>query len=367
MFRTNFLFSLLIIFLSVITTSSPVRAAKLVKEGVWINDKIGDLAKEFSKQEDLTIDHKTSSGFELFGPKGLTKWLQKNQISFSKLNKITKSEISNYPTPEEIESELINLTQHYSQISELINVGKSYDGRNLLFVKISNAKGINVPQFKYIANMHGDEIVGRELMVLLIKDLLQNYGKDATVTNLINTTEIYIMPSMNPDGAATAQRGNAQWVDLNRDFPDFTTSDNQETLDGRQVETQAIINFEKSKNFLLSANFHGGAEVVNYPWDTSADQHPKLDLVKRLSLDYASLASYIYGSTVFEHGITNGYQWYEVNGGMQDWSFVWHNDLQLTIELSNSKWPQYSTVDYYYKENREALINFIASVHKLNN
>ena len=43
-------------------------------------------------------------------------------------------------------------------------------------------------------------------------------------------------------------------------------------------------------------------------------------------------------STEFPGGIVNGYDWYEVNGGMQDWSYYWHNDLQVTIELSNMKW-----------------------------
>ena len=56
--------------------------------------------------------------------------------------------------------------------------------------------------------MHGDEIVGRELMVLLIEELLTRYkSQDPKVTNLINNTEIFIVPSMNPDGALNRRRG----------------------------------------------------------------------------------------------------------------------------------------------------------------
>ena len=119
--------------------------------------------------------------------------------------------------------------------------------------------------------MHGDEIVGRELMVLLLKYLTSEYKtNNERIVNLINTTEIYIIPSMNPDGALRRTRGNGDWVDLNRDFPDFTTRDNENSPHGREMETRSVMEWQKSRNFSLSANFHGGAEVVNYPWDTIA-------------------------------------------------------------------------------------------------
>ena len=123
--------------------------------------------------------------------------------------------------------------------------------------------------------------------------------------------------------------------------------------------------FQAQHHFKLSANFHGGSEVVNYPWDTSDQTFPLEDLVRRLSLDYSSRVPYIFNSTEFRNGITKGYDWYEVNGGMQDWSVQWYNDLQLTIELDRKKWPSYSTCAVKYKENRDALLNLIESVHQL--
>lgn len=213
--------------------------------------------------------------------------------------------------------------------------------------------------------MHGDEIVGRELMMKFIKDCTQNYGSDKTITELLNKFQIHILVSMNPDGAATGTRGNANWVDLNRDFPDFSTSDNQDTLGKRAPETQAVMKWQSQHNFRLSANFHGGAEVVNYPWDTAAEKFPEEELVKDLSLEYAHLAPYIGASTAFENGITNGYAWYEVNGGMQDWSIYYRKDFQVTVELSDIKWPEYSTIEYYYQQNRPALIGLIQRLEKL--
>ena len=61
------------------------------------------------------------------------------------------------------------------------------------------------PKFKYVANMHGDETVGREILISFIDLLCSSYGKTGTefgdrITKLIDKTDIYIIPSINPDG-----------------------------------------------------------------------------------------------------------------------------------------------------------------------
>lgn len=94
--------------------------------------------------------------------------------------------------------------------------------------------------------MHGNEVVGRELLLYLMKYLCERYKTDDRVTNLLETTRIHLMPSMNPDGyemshegtftilmfipstvfcflgddSSSSGRGNAHNVDLNRNFPD---------------------------------------------------------------------------------------------------------------------------------------------------
>lgn len=349
------------------STASFAYSKHKIEESFWINEINPAVFELLKSRPELTIDHVKATGFELYGPRGLEHFLQQNLIDYTPLLSANQQLRSEYPTPEAIEKDLKLIAQKFPAITKLYSIGKSVKKRELWVMKLSrNAKVDDErPEFKYIANMHGDEIVGREVMLSFIKDCTENYGKDPRLTNLLDKFQIHILVSMNPDGAATGTRANGNYADLNRDFPDFSTADNQDTPQARQPETQAVMKWQSAHQFRLSANFHGGAEVVNYPWDTVADRFPEETLVKELSREYAANAPYIAASTTFENGITNGYGWYEVDGGMQDWSIYWRKDFQVTIELSNNKWPDYSKINYYYQQNRPALIRLVERIETL--
>src|SRR5690606_13693325 len=141
------------------------------------------------------------------------------------------------------------------------------------------------PEFFYTSSMHGDELAGYPLMLRLIDYLLTNYGTNSEVTNIVNSTQIFINPLANPDGSYrnsgnnilgssgnTPTRANANGRDLNRNYPD-----NMQGLhyDGPvyEPETKAFMAFEASRDFVLSANFHGGTALVNYPYDNTLGTH----------------------------------------------------------------------------------------------
>ena len=131
------------------------------------------------------------------------------------------------------------------------------------------------PMVKLAANMHGNEAVGRELMIALIEYLAINYSNNGTITDLLDNVEIHILPTLNPDGFETKSflvdsiRQNANGKDLNRAFPtwkDLGKSKN-ELKDGREPEVKAAIDWILDNPYVLSINFHDGAVVANYPWD----------------------------------------------------------------------------------------------------
>lgn len=359
------LFALLI---SSVLIASPTNKHK-IEESFWIKDTRPEIFDLLKSRPELTIDHVKANRFGLYGPKGLKTFLDKNAIVYQPMESANENFLSPYPRPEEVEKDLKAIAQKYPEITKLYSIGKSVNNRDLWVMKLSKDAQIDDdrPEFKYIANMHGDEIVGRELMVRFIKECAENYGTDPRLTALLDKFQIHILVSMNPDGAIARTRVNGNLYDLNRDFPDFSTNDNVDDLEGREPETKAVMNWQGQHKFKLSANFHSGAEVVLYPWDTIPDRFPEEAIIKELSQEYAQNTPYIAASTVFANGLSNGYAWYEINGGIQDWSIYYRGDFQITVELSDNKWPDYSMIDYYYEQNRPALIKFIERIETIIN
>jgi hypothetical protein len=357
----------LLFILSLLLSQSAFATSGKYSEELYITDT--SVLKLIKNHPEFIVDHISKEGFELYGPVGTKMWIESLGVNFSEVSHDSGQNkdvgFNDYPTYEEIENFLKKITSKYPKISKLISIGKTVEGRDLWMVKISDNVEVDEiePEFKFISSMHGNEITGRELTQFLIKDLLEGYGVDKKITELINNTEIYIMPSLNPDGSNRRQRANANGYDLNRNFPDWGRGDNND-LKNRQPETKSLMNFQASRNFSLSANFHGGAVVVNYPWDNTYDRHPLDELVKGLSLGYASLNPEMRNSRSFDGGITNGADWYVLKGGMQDWSYFFYNDLQITIELSRNKWPRYSDIPSYYKDNKASMLAYVKSIHQ---
>ena len=57
--------------------------------------------------------------------------------------------------------------------------------------------------------IHGDEVVGRELLLYLARALCQQFNSDSSITELLSTTEIHLLPSLNTDGYILKTRNNA--------------------------------------------------------------------------------------------------------------------------------------------------------------
>ena len=114
-------------------------------------------------------------------------------------------------------------------ITRIYNIGQSIDGRNLTVMEITENPGVYIPlkpNMKYVGNMHGNEVLGRELLLLLLHHLCEEYkNQNKEIRTLLALTRIHILPSMNPDGYEKSMegscsdvqgRGNANGVDLNR-------------------------------------------------------------------------------------------------------------------------------------------------------
>lgn len=113
-------------------------------------------------------------------------------------------EPARYHHSDDVSALFAQLAKQHPDLVRVHSVGRSREGRDLTVLQIGRnsvrQRGLLVPMFKYVANMHGDETIGRELVVQLAQYLLLNYGRRADVRQLVDTTDIWLMPSMNPDG-----------------------------------------------------------------------------------------------------------------------------------------------------------------------
>ncbi|XGW23109.1 hypothetical protein V3C99_005393 [Haemonchus contortus] len=283
---------------------------------------------------------------------------------------------------------------NYPNITYLYSVGKSVQGRELWVLVVSDnprQHELLEPEVKIVANMHGNEVVGREAVLYLIEVLCSNYGKNEYLTKFVDNQRIHFMASMNPDGyehglpgdrVGYYGRSNEHNVDLNRNFPARFPSHREQSGGGDpEPETAAVMKWLEQYPFVISANLHGGSLVANYPFDDSVtgQDHvysatPDDKLFVELAYRYARAHPRMWKTgrrcglsvdgDVFLNGITNGADWYHLAGGMQDWQYTHTNSFEVTIEMGCYKFPTNDMLPKFWEENQFSLISLLEMAHK---
>ncbi|HSG68377.1 MAG TPA: M14 family zinc carboxypeptidase [Bacteroidales bacterium] len=276
-----------------------------------------------------------------------------------------------YPTYDAYVDMMYQYEADFPDLCEVISIGYTYEERELLVMRITDNVGQQEgePEFLYSSSIHGDETTGYVLMLRLIDYLLTEYDNNPRITSMVDGMDIYICPLANPDGSYNAgnsniygaTRYNAHGVDLNRNYPDPEDGPHP---DGNpwQIETINFMNFAEEHSFVSGANIHGGAEVLNYPWDTWPDLAADNDWWVYVCREYADTvhlhapSDYLTG---FENGITNGYQWYTIAGGRQDYMNYFQQCREFTLEISDVKLLPASQLPALWEYNYRSFLNYI--------
>ncbi|XP_053267010.1 adipocyte enhancer-binding protein 1 [Pleuronectes platessa] len=196
------------------------------------------------------------------------------------------------------------INEECPNITRIYNIGKSSQGLKMYAMEISDNPGeheTGEPEFRYTAGLHGNEALGRELLLLLMQFLCKEYNDDnPRVRRLVDGVRIHLVPSLNPDAYELAyemgsEMGNwalGHWTeegyDIFQNFPDLNSilwgaEDRgwvprivpnhhiplvENVLNGSfAVETKAIITWMERNPFVLGANLQGGEKLVAYPFD----------------------------------------------------------------------------------------------------
>ncbi|XP_052393456.1 carboxypeptidase D isoform X2 [Carassius gibelio] len=280
---------------------------------------------------------------------------------------------------DEMEVFLQLLSVVFPSITYLKSAGRSVQGRNLYVMEISTNPGVDQqgkPEVMFLGNLHGNEFIGRAILLNLVEYLCRTYGEDPLVTRLVNSTIIHIMPSMNPDGYELALKvfkkrvsgdlsnighDNSHQVDLNANFPKESRSGN--TV---QAETEAVINWIKAHFFVLTASIRGGFRGVVYP--SSLDSVDE-DMFKSVAETYYMKSQAFQEPQACdvprtrERKGTKHHRPVASGTDMLTWAYHSTDTLAVDIGLSCELLPPEKLLSEYWEKNHGALLHFIQQVH----
>ncbi len=247
-----------------------------------------------------------------------------------------------------------------------MELGTLPSNRKIMGVRINNGSPEGKPKFLYSSTIHGDETTGWILMLRLIDELCTS--TDSRIVNLVDNLDIFIFPNTNPDGTYyggnntvnSARRANANSVDMNRNYPDPHGNAHPDG-NAYQTETQWFMQLAEDYPFVMAANYHGGAEVVNYPWDNTYTRHADDAWWQYVSREYATFAQSVSSNYMTDqnNGITNGADWYEIGGGRQDYMNGYRQCREVTVECSTTKKPNGSQLPTFWNYNHNSMLAYM--------
>jgi hypothetical protein len=262
-----------------------------------------------------------------------------------------------------------------------IDVTQSIEGNDIYFLKLSDNPGTDEaePEILYTALHHAREPESVTQMIYYLWYLLENYATDPEIQALVDSTEMYFVPCLNPDGYLynefTDPFGGGMWrknrrdnldgefgVDLNRNYGfnwgyDDTGSSpytDEETYRGTSAfsepETQALRNFINTREFLITLNYHTWGNHLVIPWGYD----PFV-----VNPDIASFNFYGEAITRYNHyHVGTGIETvgYVTNGGSDDWMYGEQSSkpkiYSMTPEVGDDGfWPDPSRIDFLSESN----------------
>jgi carboxypeptidase T len=301
---------------------------------------------------------------------------------------------SAYHNYAELTTKVNQVVADHSSIARKISLGTSYEGRDIMAVKISDnvATDEAEPEILFNSQQHAREHLTVEMAIYLLDLFTDSYGSDSRVTNVVNTREIWIVPTVNPDGseydvatgAYRSWRKNRQpnsgssnvGTDLNRNWSynwgccggsSGTTS--SETYRGPSAfsapETQRLRDFVNSRvvggvqQIKVNIDFHTYSQLILWPYGyTTANTGPGLNADQQA----------VFQTIGQQMANTNGYtpeqssDLYITDGDSIDWMWGVHGIFAYTFEMypgsasGGGFYPPDEVIPAQTSRNREAVL-----------
>jgi carboxypeptidase T len=256
-------------------------------------------------------------------------------------------------------------------VKQAIDTFQTIEGRPIYWVRVSNNPSVlqaNKPQMLYTAVHHAREPASMSQLIYYLWYLLENYNTNPQIQAIINNTELYFIPCINPDGyifnETTNPNGGGMWrknrrdnldgtfgVDLNRNYgynwgfdnigSSNTSSSNtyRGTNGFSEPETQALQWFSENHQFKINLNYHSFSNVLIYPWGYIGS------LRTNDSLAYETFGQFISEDNGYKQGTCNEVLGYITNGSSDDWQYGEQTSKNKTFAFTPEVGP--SSTGFY--------------------
>jgi carboxypeptidase T len=293
-----------------------------------------------------------------------------------------------YHSYTEVTDDVAAVAAAHPSIVHRFSIGRSYRDRNIWAVKISDNVGVDEPEpeVMFDGTHHADEHMATEMTLATMHWLVDGYGHDPRITNIVDTREIWIVFVVNPDGAEYDIAGGTfhHWrknrqptpgttaigTDLNRNYGyrwggggRTSATPNDITFRGTAAfstpEARAMRDFMASRvvggrqQIRAAMTFHEDGRLVMWPYGYTTTNVPA-DMTTQ---DHAALAA------MGRHmAATNGYtpeqasDLYVSSGTSRDYQYGVYRIFAFTVEMSIRDYPDDSVIASETGRNKEAVL-----------
>jgi murein tripeptide amidase MpaA len=258
----------------------------------------------------------------------------------------------------EVEEGLRAMAQEYSPIASLHDLGETLEGRTIWGLKISDNVELEENEVKvlFIGCHHAREWISVEVPYMLAEYLLREYRENSQVRRLVNQSEIWIVPLLNPDGLEYSIHTFRWWrknrrdnndgtfgVDPNRNYSYMWGFDDEgsspqtwaQSYRGpyafSEPETEAMRQLLQQREYKAAISYHNYSQLVLYPWSYCYVRAPHYNILDYLATRMSQLME---ASRGYYYDPGQGSGLYTTNGDFADWAYGIHGSLAFTIELS---------------------------------
>lgn len=313
-------------------------------------------------------------------------------------------DIPGYHTYQSMLDELLLLQAQYPSLVQVTTIGTGWGAQycsqniaayqdfnhQIWAVKLSDNVTVSEdePEYYFVGEHHAREPISTETVLGILNYLLDGYGSDPIITDVVNRSEIWFIPLLNPDGHKIVLDQSDVWwrknihdnngnmaydpgsggngsdgIDLNRNYGykwgylNATATPSDITYHGTEafseLETQAFRDFQDEHNFIAGISYHTYGQYVLYPLGYMYDIIPP-DQTEIQALANAMAASITAVDGTSHYAPMHSYDLYPVSGNSDDWAYGMHGTFAYTIEMADQFIPPASQVPTIVQNNLNA-------------